>query len=408
MQHLDEGTIHAWLDGELPPAEREALEAHIASCEQCAAAVAEARGFVAASSRILLTLDAVPGGVLPAASSPATRDAATRARFSVSRAWMAVAAVLVLSTVTVVATRSGGDNPLAKLDEVRAPRSAAPVAAPATEEPSAVVAAAPAENGVGNSKDANKPVAPQPALPVQSQGATNGRLKVAERSDAMGAPKAADKSRSPARPEKKEYRAPAASAQSTALADLAATAAPATSGAAASKPASPLQPPMRAATTNMNAKTQRDSGPVSALAAPRPSRADSVRATRAVALQQIVVTGEGTTSASEKLGAVVGSDEAPQLVSRSSKSEAGDSVVTTVYAVRDGTVTLIDRSSAKDELRRASNASFSDQVMARARESTPVNSITWTDSSGRTRTLRGAMTQAQLERIRTALFGATP
>lgn len=407
MQHLDEGTIHAWLDGELPPAEREALEAHIAGCEQCAAAVAEARGFVAASSRILLTLDAVPGGVLPAASSPATRDAATRARFSVSRAWMAVAAVLVLSTVTVVATRSGGDNPLAKLDEVRAPRSEAPVAAPATEEPSAVVAAAPAENGVDNSKDANKPVAPQPTLPAQSQGATSGRLKVAERSDAIAAPKAADKSRSPARPEKKEYRAPAASAQSTALADLAAPA-PATAGAAAPKPASPLQPPLRAATTNMDAKTQRDSGTVSALAAPRPSRADSVRATRAVALQQIVVTGEGTTSPSEKLGAVVGSDEAPQLVSRSSKSEAGDSVVTTVYAVRDGTVTLIDRSSAKDELRRASNASFSDQVMARARESTPVNSITWTDSSGRTRTLRGAVTQAQLERIRTALFGATP
>ena len=74
MQHLDEGTIHAWLDGELSPAEREAAEAHVAGCAECAAAVAEARGFIAASSRILTSLDAGPGGVLPRAqAAPAQR-----------------------------------------------------------------------------------------------------------------------------------------------------------------------------------------------------------------------------------------------------------------------------------------------------------------------------------------------
>ena len=86
MQHLDEGTIHAWLDGELPLAEREAAEAHVAQCAACAAAVAEARGFIAASSRMLTSLDAVPGGVLPRARSARAR------RFTMSRAWMAVAA----------------------------------------------------------------------------------------------------------------------------------------------------------------------------------------------------------------------------------------------------------------------------------------------------------------------------
>ena len=67
MQHLDEGTIHSWLDGALSSEEAARAEAHVAECPQCAAAVAEARGFIAASSRILTALDHVPRGVVPAA-----------------------------------------------------------------------------------------------------------------------------------------------------------------------------------------------------------------------------------------------------------------------------------------------------------------------------------------------------
>ena len=60
MQHLDEGTIHTWLDGALSPEEAASAEAHVASCARCADAVAEARGLIAASSRILTALDHVP------------------------------------------------------------------------------------------------------------------------------------------------------------------------------------------------------------------------------------------------------------------------------------------------------------------------------------------------------------
>ena len=60
MQHLDEGTIHAWLDGALSADEAARAEAHVASCSACADAVAEARGLIAASSRILTALDNVP------------------------------------------------------------------------------------------------------------------------------------------------------------------------------------------------------------------------------------------------------------------------------------------------------------------------------------------------------------
>jgi hypothetical protein len=65
MNHLDEGTIHAWLDGALDAAQSRDIEAHVAGCSICSAAVAEARGFIAGASRILGALDEVPGGVIP-------------------------------------------------------------------------------------------------------------------------------------------------------------------------------------------------------------------------------------------------------------------------------------------------------------------------------------------------------
>ena len=61
--HPDEGTIHAWLDGALSESEGAALEAHLAHCVGCREMVAEARGLVAASSRVLRALDFGPGGV---------------------------------------------------------------------------------------------------------------------------------------------------------------------------------------------------------------------------------------------------------------------------------------------------------------------------------------------------------
>ena len=68
MQHLDEGTIHAWLDGELPADEAEKIAAHANECPECGALVAEARGLIAASTRILTALDNVPAGVVPSES----------------------------------------------------------------------------------------------------------------------------------------------------------------------------------------------------------------------------------------------------------------------------------------------------------------------------------------------------
>jgi hypothetical protein len=88
MQHLDEGTIHSWLDGALSAEEAARVSAHVEECPQCAAAVAEARGFIAASSRILTALDNVPQGVVPIGAHGKPRNWA---------AWRAAAAVLVVA-----------------------------------------------------------------------------------------------------------------------------------------------------------------------------------------------------------------------------------------------------------------------------------------------------------------------
>lgn len=86
MPHLDEGTIHAWLDGALTAGEARQAEAHVAGCAACAGAVAEARGFIAASSMILSKLD----GVMPARDAqPAGPDLSIR-DIAVARAEAAV------------------------------------------------------------------------------------------------------------------------------------------------------------------------------------------------------------------------------------------------------------------------------------------------------------------------------
>ena len=96
MQHPDEGVIHSWLDGALSAEESAAVESHVAGCEQCRSAVAEARGFIAASSRILTALDDVPRGVVPVA--PARKR-------DLRVFWRAAAAMLVVAGGSLVVLR---------------------------------------------------------------------------------------------------------------------------------------------------------------------------------------------------------------------------------------------------------------------------------------------------------------
>ena len=149
MQHLDEGTIHSWLDGALSTDEAARVEAHVKECPQCAAAVADARGFIAASSRILTALDNAPRGVMPI-SAPRNRVNPL--------VWRVAATVLVVAagTLVVVQNRASNEGRMsARADKVslspqpttvteETPAAARPTAATGGASPKTAVSDAPA------------------------------------------------------------------------------------------------------------------------------------------------------------------------------------------------------------------------------------------------------------------------
>jgi anti-sigma factor RsiW len=82
MQHVDEGRLHAWLDGELPPAGPEgarALERHLEECAACRARAGEERRIRDGASSILRRADPAehpsPGVIPFPAPAPARRTA---------------------------------------------------------------------------------------------------------------------------------------------------------------------------------------------------------------------------------------------------------------------------------------------------------------------------------------------
>lgn len=135
MQHPDEGMIHTWLDGELSQEEAATLEAHVAGCDQCRAAVAEARGFIAASSRIVGALDNVPSGVIPVAK-PAKRMWYSSPQFRAAAAVLIVAgaSLLIMKPVTQKSSLAISRMSEARttLDTERSESASAPSVAAAT------------------------------------------------------------------------------------------------------------------------------------------------------------------------------------------------------------------------------------------------------------------------------------
>jgi hypothetical protein len=53
MSHVDDGALHAYLDGELPPVERARLEAHVAECPACRTQLEEERALLERASQLL-------------------------------------------------------------------------------------------------------------------------------------------------------------------------------------------------------------------------------------------------------------------------------------------------------------------------------------------------------------------
>jgi anti-sigma factor RsiW len=187
MEHLEEGTIHAWLDGALSPNEAEAVERHVATCATCSAAVAEARGFIAASSRILAALDDAPGSGMPGTVPvhqdatplrPATRPVPRRSRYPL----YAAAATLLIAIGSITINRVRNASPVAgdavSEAEADAVREVAPTMAPPAPSPAPTVAATePAAKGAASARPRSARARDQVVLPSENltAGATQSR-----------------------------------------------------------------------------------------------------------------------------------------------------------------------------------------------------------------------------------------
>lgn len=104
-QHPTEGTIHSWIDGELDSTDAERLDAHLAECAACQSRVAEARGLVAAASRVIGSLDqhqapiarTAHALVQPAVTPVATGNGTAWRFLRVTPTRAAIAAVLIVA-----------------------------------------------------------------------------------------------------------------------------------------------------------------------------------------------------------------------------------------------------------------------------------------------------------------------
>ncbi|HEX4561405.1 MAG TPA: zf-HC2 domain-containing protein, partial [Gemmatimonadales bacterium] len=96
MSHADEGTLHAYLDGELPAVERTLLEAHLAECATCRERLAEERGLIERADR-LLTLAGLPAGHTHRPAPLTAHPLRARPRFVVPGAWAASIAAAFLA-----------------------------------------------------------------------------------------------------------------------------------------------------------------------------------------------------------------------------------------------------------------------------------------------------------------------
>lgn len=116
MSHVDDGALHAYLDGELSPAERVELEAHLAGCAACRTRLADERALVQRAGELL-------GRALPPerAAPPLQQLGRRRTvrRWGIPLSW----AASVLLAVSLGYYMRGADAPVMGLTGERAAES---------------------------------------------------------------------------------------------------------------------------------------------------------------------------------------------------------------------------------------------------------------------------------------------
>jgi hypothetical protein len=99
MSHIDEGILHAYLDGEVSEGQKAEIDAHLSACAECSDRLEAAKRLIGRASGLLAELE--PGAAQPPAwpeieERAAARSAETGSRPFV-RPWLAWAASIVLA-----------------------------------------------------------------------------------------------------------------------------------------------------------------------------------------------------------------------------------------------------------------------------------------------------------------------
>jgi hypothetical protein len=174
MPHLDEGTLHALLDGEIPSAELPPIQAHLGACPECRARLAEEQDLLAESDRLIEVLE------LPEAA-PALAPIHTAPR----RVWptrLAWAATLVLAAGLGYSVRGGPAEP--------APAASRDAGAELRADEPAALAVPPAPEPVTQSRDqaaaaALRRAAPPKASSPSEKAAVRNAAPVEEKAEQL-------------------------------------------------------------------------------------------------------------------------------------------------------------------------------------------------------------------------------
>ena len=158
MSHVDDGTLHAYLDGELSPTEAQGVEAHLAQCPGCQGRLEEERALITRAGE-LLALTAPPDRELPPFRAGDAKPPA--------RAWWQVRQPLAWAATVLVALGIGTylGTGLEQLRKSETAADAEPVHPSALEAPLSSERAR-RESRVPVRGAAPKSPAPQPAVPA--------------------------------------------------------------------------------------------------------------------------------------------------------------------------------------------------------------------------------------------------
>jgi chemotaxis protein histidine kinase CheA len=105
MSHLDEGTLHALLDGELDVTEAREVQSHLGTCVACGSRLQEVKQFLAEADRLVGALEMPAGATAPPSPPPSRQSAPFRRPQREPESWEETPVLLLPDNADTLARR---------------------------------------------------------------------------------------------------------------------------------------------------------------------------------------------------------------------------------------------------------------------------------------------------------------